>query len=130
MRKRLRQQARPKPWSWKDRVILGAIAIALPVGTLAIMHVTAIQQFNHSLDRNLEEMRIEYSLGETQVAEIREIEVAFHANGSPFFRLNDTVQDQNAHEIAISKKMSPKNAARFLADQKNPAHRERLRSIP
>jgi len=66
-------------------------------------------------DQMLESMRNQYSLTESQVAAIREIEDHYHGTGSIFFRPTHGPQEEAAHQLAISQQMSPESAAIFLA---------------
>jgi hypothetical protein len=97
---------------------------------LGIFHVATSAQFNNFLEMKLGRMRVEYSLTEAQLGEVREMEIAFHGRGNPFFRPSHTLEEQRAHEIAISKTMSPENAKRFLASRRQREDQGRLHSAP
>lgn len=63
----------------------------------------------------VDRLRVQYSLTESQVAAIREIEDRYHGTGSIFFRPSHGPRDDAAHQFAISQQMSPESASIFLS---------------
>jgi hypothetical protein len=75
------------------------------------LHLSHEASLSHILSR----WRAEYHLTEEQERLIRAEEERFHGTGNPLTRPRRTPEETKAHELAISRLMSPEDGARFLA---------------
>lgn len=106
-----------------ERDALRILLIVLVVGVatiLGMMHRFATQKQYRSIIRTIEQWKPVYGLDEAQARIIRDIELDFHGNGSPFaFRGKRTPDQVLEHHKEISKVMSLESGVKFLKDMES-----------
>ena len=79
------------------------------------LHVFPMWQAERSREAFLEKLQAEYSLTDSQLSAIREIEILYHGSGSLVTRPIHKLDEGIAHRTAISREMSSEAAGRFLS---------------
>ena len=102
--------------SRREKLWLGGLAVAAVIVFVLLAHYSASWSSKRHLEDFLHNLRVSYSLDDSQVAAIRSIENEYHGEGGIFYTPSRSYQEKVSHEIEISKQMSPENGARFLAD--------------
>ena len=117
-REKAKQEEPPVSWTWRER--LAAVAVILIILGCGLGPYTAwtIHGHRRAIDRRIERLKAEFELNDTQVQQLRELELEFRGNGNPFSfrgdpspteraeyheRLNQLIGDQNSDEITESK---------------------------
>lgn len=101
--------------SRKDGLYLLGIPIVL-LGIIALpLHIVSTAQQNASVSRTVAKWKTTYHISDEQAARIKEIELDFHGNGSPFsLRPIFSPEEKHRHHEEISRLMSPEDGARFM----------------
>jgi hypothetical protein len=112
-----KEKAPPAPTrlSPRDKAALIGIPLVL-FGIIALLlHLVATAQQNASVTRTVTKWKTTYHISDDQAARIKQIELDFHGNGSPFsFRPVFTPEEKHRHHEEISRLMSPEDGARFM----------------
>jgi len=105
----------PTKFSRRDKAALIGIPAVL-LGIIALLlHVVATTQQNASVTRTVTKWKTTYHIDDGQAGRIKQIELDFHGNGSPFsFRPTFTPEEKHRHHEEISRLMSPEDGARFM----------------
>ena len=93
-------------------VVLGCVTFVV------ILHFFMSWESKRHMNDFVNALRVNYRLNEDQVVAIRKIESEFHGMGGIFFRSSWSSQEEVAHQIEISRQMSPETGRSFLADLK------------
>lgn len=101
----------------KEGITFVVLGIAAFIGAVFILNFLTDWGSQRKREEHLAQLRVNYSLNETQLAAIRRIENEYHGTGGVLFRPSHTYEEEAAHRITISQQMPPDEATRFLADQ-------------
>lgn len=94
--------------------LIGIPTLLLGILTL-FFHLMCIRQQDAAVSKTVEGWKSSYHLTDVQAATIKQIELSFHGNGSPFSpKGNPTQKEKFRHHEDISKLMSSEDGARFL----------------
>ncbi|HRX53322.1 MAG TPA: hypothetical protein P5016_02375 [Verrucomicrobiales bacterium] len=105
----------PTKFSGRDKAALIGIPVALFAIIVLLLHVVATAQQNASVTRTVTKWKTTYHINDEQAARIKQIELDFHGNGSPFsFGPTFTPEDEHSHHEQISRLMAPEDGARFM----------------
>jgi hypothetical protein len=98
-----------------DKVkVIGFLILFFVVPTL-FWHFYSIHQQEASISETVEGWKSIYHLDDSVAARIKQIELDFHGNGSPFASKGARTRDEkHRHHEEISRLMSPAAGARFM----------------
>lgn len=110
-----RQQPPATGLSRSDKFkLLGYPALAL-VGLSLLYHFTCVQGQKASISKTVEGWKTTYHINDEQASRIKQIELDFHGNGSPFsIKSSPTREEKHLHHEEISRIMSPEDGAHFM----------------
>lgn len=75
----------------------------------------SVHQQEASVSKTIEEWKTTYHITDSQAERIKQIELDFHGNGSPFaIKSNRTSEEKRRHHEEISSQMSPEDGVRFM----------------
>jgi hypothetical protein len=75
----------------------------------------SVYQQDLSVSKTIEEWKTIYHITDSQAERIKQIELDFHGNGSPFaIKSNRTHDEKHRHHEEISRQMPPEDGARFM----------------
>jgi hypothetical protein len=99
----------------KDKLYFIGIPILLLGIVALLLHVGSTAQQNAAVTRTVTKWKTTYHFAEGQAERIKQIELDFHGNGSPF-RIKPTrsKEEKHCHHEEISRLMSPEDGARFM----------------
>jgi len=107
--------AKPSALSLRDKAVLISVPILLLAVPALVLHFSSIHQQTASIAKTVEGWRSIYHLNDGQVERIKQIEIDFHGNGSPFSIKPTRARDEkHRHHEEISRLMSPEDGARFM----------------
>jgi len=106
--------APPAVLTRQESIGLSLLAVIACIVVILALHFVGGWKTSRDREHSLATMQVEYSLTNTQLAAIREIEDRYHGSGSVFFRPSHTFEEAEAHRFALSQQMSPEAAHRFL----------------
>lgn len=94
--------------------LIGIPTLILGILTL-FFHLMCIRQQDAAVSKTVEGWKSNYHLTDDQAAIIKQIELSFHGNGSPFStKGHPTQKEKHRHHEDISKLMSTEDGARFM----------------
>lgn len=98
-----------------DKAMLIGVPILLLTIAALVLHFSAIHQQNASISKNVKKWKITYHINDEQATRIKQIELDFHGNGSPFcIKPSRTGDEKLRHHKEISLLMSPEGGANFM----------------
>jgi hypothetical protein len=107
--------AKPAALSLRDKAVLIGVPILLLAVPALVLHFSSISQQTASIAKTVEGWKTTYHINDEQAARIKQIELDFHGNGSPFsFRPTFNREENLRHHENISRLMSPEDGARFM----------------
>ena len=109
---------------------VAGVLVAMACVCLVVFHFYSTGKAKLTMQRMLDQMRVEYHLDERQLALISAMEQEFHGTGNPFTRPSRTLDETRQHERAISAVMNPEDAARFLSSIEKKHRDDLLKSLP
>ena len=105
----------PTKLSKRDKAMLIGVPIVLLAVPALVLHFSAIHQQTASVTRTVTKWKTTYHINDEQVERIKQIELDFHGNGSPFsIKPARNKDEKHRHHEEISRLMSPEDGARFL----------------
>ena len=112
-----KQKAVPAPTklSLRDKAMLIGVPILLLAVPALVLHFSAIHQQTASIAKTVEGWKTTYHINDAQAERIKQIEITFHGNGSPFsIKPARTRDEKHRHHEEISRLMSPEDGAHFM----------------
>ena len=107
--------AKPAALSLRDKAVLIGVPILLLAVPALVLHFSSISQQTASIAKTVEGWKTTYHINDEQAERIKQIELDFHGNGSPFtIKPSRTGEDKHRHHEEISRLMSPEDGARFM----------------
>ena len=99
----------------RDKAMLIGVPVLLLAVPSLVMHFSSIRQQRASIAKTVEGWRAVYHINDEQVERIKQIEIGFHGNGSPFsIRPVHTKEGKRRHHQEISDLMAPEDGAHFM----------------
>jgi hypothetical protein len=107
--------------SLRDKAMLIGVPILLLAVPALVLHFSAIHQQTASISKTVQNWKTTYHINDEQAERIKQIELTFHGNGSPFsIKSTRTRDEKHRHHEEVSRLMSPEDGARFMkAMEKN-----------
>ena len=112
-----KQKAVPVPTklTLRDKAMLIGVPILLLAVPALILHFSSIHQQTSSISRTVQKWKSTYHINDEQAERIKQIELDFHGNGSPFsIKPARTRDEKHHHHEEISRLMSPEDGAHFM----------------
>lgn len=112
-----KQKAVPAPTmlSLRDKAMLIGVPILLLAVPALVLHFSAIHQQTASIAKTVEGWKTTYHINDAQAERIKQIEITFHGNGSPFsIKPARSKDEKHHHHEEISRLMSPEDGAHFM----------------
>lgn len=112
-----KQKAVPVPTklTLRDKAMLIGVPILLLAVPALILHFSSIHQQTSSISRTVQKWKSTYHINDEQAERIKQIELDFHGNGSPFsIKPTRSKEEKHRHHEEISRLMSPEDGARFM----------------
>lgn len=112
-----KKKAAPAPTklSWRDKAIIFGFLLLLLVFPAVFLHIHSVNQQTASVTRTVTKWKTTYHINDEQAERIKQIELDFHGNGSPFsIKPAHTRDEKHRHHEEISRLMSPEDGARFM----------------
>lgn len=107
--------ATPTALAPRDKAMLFGVPILFLAIPALILHFFFIHQQTAAVSKTVTKWKTTYHINDEQAARIKQIELDFHGNGSPFsFRPTFNREENLRHHENISRLMSPEDGARFM----------------
>ena len=107
--------ATPTALAPRDKAMLIGVPILLLAVPALILHFSSIHQQTSSISKTVHNWKTTYHINDGQADHIKQIELDFHGNGSPFsIKPAHTRDEKHRHHEEISRLMSPEDGARFM----------------
>ncbi|WP_395730757.1 hypothetical protein [Prosthecobacter sp.] len=105
----------PTTLASRDKVMLIGIPILLLAVPALVLHFSSISQQTASIAKTVEGWKTTYHISDEQAERIKQIELDFHGNGSPFsIKPTRSKDEKHRHHEDISRLMSPEDGAHFM----------------
>ena len=105
----------PTKLSLRDKSIVFGILFMLLVFPAIFLHIHSINQQTASISITVQKWKSTYHINDEQAERIKQIELDFHGNGSPFSIKPTRSKDaKHRHHEDISRLMSPEDGAHFM----------------
>ena len=105
----------PTKLSLRDKAIVFGFLLLLLVFPAVFLHIHSINQQTASISKTVTKWKTTYHITDEQAALIKQIEIDFHGNGSPFsIKPARTRDEKHRHHEEISRLMSPEDGAHFM----------------
>lgn len=99
----------------RDKAMLIGVPILLLAVPALVIHFSSLRQQHASVSKTVEGWKTTYHLNGEQAERIKQIEIDFHGNGSPFsIKPARTRDEKHRHHEEISRLMSPEDGAHFM----------------
>ncbi len=112
-----KQKAVPVPTklTLRDKAMLIGVPILLLAVPALVLHFSSIHQQTSSISRTVQKWKSTYHINDEQAERIKQIELDFHGNGSPFsIKPTRSKEEKHRHHEEISRLMSPEDGAHFM----------------
>ena len=112
-----KQKAVPVPTklTLRDKAMLIGVPILLLAVPALILHFSSIHQQTSSISKTVQKWKSTYHINDEQAERIKQIELDFHGNGSPFsIKPTRSKEEKHRHHEEISRLMSPEDGAHFM----------------
>jgi hypothetical protein len=111
----------PTKLSLRDKAIVLGFLLLLLVFPAVFLHIHSIKQQTASISKTVQKWKTTYHISDEQATHIKQIELDFHGNGSPFsIKPTRTRKEKYRHHEEISSLMAPEDGAQFMkAMEKN-----------
>ncbi len=107
--------AKPAALSLRDKAVLIGVPILLLAVPALVLHFSSISQQTASIAKTVEGWKTTYHINDEQAERIKQIELDFHGNGSPFsIKPTRSKDEKHRHHEDISRLMSPEDGAHFM----------------
>lgn len=107
--------ATPTAFAPRDKAMLIGLLILLLAIPALVLHFSSIHQQTTSISKTVTKWKTTYHITDEQAERIKQIELDFHGNGSPFsIKPARTRDEKHRHHEEISRMMSPENGAHFM----------------
>lgn len=107
--------ATPTAFAPRDKAMLIGVPILLLAIPALVLHFSSIHQQTTSISKTVQKWKTTYHITDEQAALIKQIEIDFHGNGSPFsIKPARTRDEKHRHHEEISRLMSPEDGAHFM----------------
>ena len=107
--------ATPTALAPRDKALLIGVPILLLAIPALVLHFSSIHQQTTSISKTVTKWKTTYHINDEQAERIKQIELDFHGNGSPFsIKPARTRDEKDRHQVEISRLMSPEEGARFI----------------
>jgi hypothetical protein len=105
----------PTKLTLRDKAMLIGVPILLLAIPALVLHFSSIHQQTTSISKTVQKWKTTYHITDEQAALIKQIEIDFHGNGSPFsIKPSRTRDEKHRHHEEISRLMSPEDGAHFM----------------
>lgn len=105
----------PTTLASRDKVMLIGVPILLLAVPALVLHFSSISQQTASIAKTVEGWKTTYHINDEQAERIKQIELDFHGNGSPFsIKPTRSKDEKHRHHEDISRLMSPEDGAHFM----------------
>lgn len=105
----------PTKLTLRDKAKVFGFLLLLLVFPAVFLHIHSINQQTASVTRTVTKWKTTYHINAEQAERIKQIELDFHGNGSPFsIKPARTRDEKHHHHEEISRLMSPENGALFM----------------
>lgn len=99
----------------RDKAMLIGVPILLLAVPALVLHFSSISQQTASIAKTVEGWKTTYHINDEQAERIKQIELDFHGNGSPFsIKPTRSKDEKHRHHEDISRLMSPEDGAHFM----------------
>lgn len=110
----------PTKLSLRDKAIVLGFLLLLLVFPAVFLHIHSINQQTASISKTVQKWKTTYHISDEQATHIKQIELDFHGNGSPFsIKPARTRDEKHRHHEEISRLMSPEDGAHFMKAMEN-----------
>lgn len=112
-----KKKAAPTPTqlSWRDKAFIFGFLLLLLVFPVVFLHIHSVNQQTASISKTVTKWKTTYHINDEQAERIKQIELDFHGNGSPFnIKPTRAREEKHRHHEEISRLMSPEDGARFM----------------
>ena len=112
-----KKKAAPAPTklTLRDKGIIFGFLLLILVFPAVFLHIHSINQQTASVSRTVAKWKTTYHINDEQAERIKQIELDFHGNGSPFnIKPARSRDEKHRHHEEISRLMSPEDGARFM----------------
>jgi hypothetical protein len=100
----------------RDKAIVFGFLLLLLVLPAVFLHIHSINQQTASISRTVVKWKTTYHINDEQAERIKQIELDFHGNGSPFsIKPARSRDEKHRHHEEISRLMSPEDGAQFMS---------------
>jgi hypothetical protein len=105
----------PTKMMLRDKALLIGVPILLLAVPALILHFSSIHQQTSSISKTVQKWKSTYHINDEQAERIKQIELDFHGNGSPFsIKPTRSKEEKHRHHEEISRLMSPEDGAHFM----------------
>ena len=105
----------PTTFALRDKAMLIGFLLLLLVFPAVFLHIHSFNKQTASIAKTVEGWKTTYHINDGQADHIKQIELDFHGNGSPFsIKPAHTRDEKHRHHEEISRLMSPEDGARFM----------------
>ena len=105
----------PTKLKLRDKAMLIGVPILLLAIPAFVLHFSSIHQQTTSISKTVTKWKTTYHITDEQAERIKQIELDFHGNGSPFsIKPSRTRDEKHRHHEEISRLMPPEDGARFM----------------
>ncbi|MHB1083036.1 MAG: hypothetical protein ACYC67_26825 [Prosthecobacter sp.] len=105
----------PTKLSLRDKAIVFGFLLLLLVFPAVFLHIHSVNQQTASISRTVQKWKTTYHINDEQAERIKQIELTFHGNGSPFsIKPARSAEERHHHHEEISRLMSPDDGAHFM----------------
>ena len=106
----------------RDKAMLIGVPILLLAVPALVLHFSSISQQTASIAKTVEGWKTTYHINGEQAERIKQIELDFHGNGSPFsIKPTRSKDEKHRHHEDISRLMSPEDGAHFMQEMEKGA---------
>ena len=107
--------ATPTAFAPRDKAMLIGVPILLLAIPALVLHFSSIHQQTTSISKTVQKWKTTYHINDEQAERIKQIELDFHGNGSPFsIKPTRSKDEKHRHHEDISRLMSPEDGAHFM----------------
>jgi len=101
--------------SWRDKAIVFGFLLLLLVFPAVFLHIHSINQQTASISKTVQKWKTTYHINDEQAERIKQIELDFHGNGSPFsIKPTRNRDEKHRHHEEIRRLMSAEDGVRFM----------------
>ena len=105
----------PTKLTLRDKAIVFGFLLLLLVVPAVFLHIHSINQQTASISKTVQKWKTAYHITDEQAERIKQIELDFHGNGSPFgIKPARSRDEKHRHHEEISRLMSPEDGAHFM----------------